>query len=267
MTASDLTVINFSSSTGNDNNANTLSIELDNDYHIALYGEAKTEFNKEDIVYLKVYPGRDISDYDILKSSGKCFLSAPHNSENVVDLLSFVNTKSASFSVTPAYLHVEYEWVSGGGGVGVLINEKGVTISKKTVGILSCEYVMYYDRLKLLRLPNSKDNDQIIVMIGNETRGYVSITVNYTEEESTSRDLTIVIRNVDSEAIIAGASVAITLEGISIFDGTTNEEGRVTVPSLVVGTTYDIKVTATDYFDTNVDVLNNDTFTVPEIPT
>ena len=259
--ANDSLVTNFSSDSVT-YSPTSISIELDGDYHITLYGEDKSEFAKTEIVYLKVSPPYSTNEYEILTSKGTCTISARNNRETVIDLLTFENETSASLSNLP-FGPVTTEWIVGSGS-SVLIDEAVITTSSKVIGILKCTYGKEFDRLKLT-VPQNMEDDQVIVMVGSEINGYDSITVDYSGSASTFRDVTLIIKDIVSGDIISGASIVVTLESIEIFNGTSNENGKVTIQDMIIGSTYDLSATATNYLNSDADYLNNDSFTVPEL--
>ena len=257
----DSTSVNFSISTP-DTDAISIEISLDGDYHITLYGEAKSEFVKTEMVYLKVSPPYLENVYEILTSTGNCIKQSQGNLEDVVELLAFENTSSKTLSDSPAGA-VTTSWVAGA-GAAVLVTDKVITTASAVIGILKCEYQKKFDRLQLTVTPAMED-DQVIVMVGSEENGYDSITVKYTGESTVLRDVTLVIKDIISDAIIPEAAVTVTLEDIQIYAVTTNEEGKVTLQDMIIGKTYDLLITAIDYLDSDADYLNNDSFTVPEV--
>jgi len=268
--ANDSLVTNFSSDSVT-YSPTSISIELDGDYHITLYGEDKSEFAKTEIVYLKVSPPYSETEYEILTSKGTCNISARNNRETVIDLLAFENETSASLSNLP-YGAVSTEWIAGSGS-SVLIDEAAITTTDKVIGILKCTYEKEFDRLQLTVSQDMSD-DQVIVMVGSEINGYDSITVDYSitidysgeaGTDSILRSVTLIIKDIVSDAIISGASVIVTLSGTEIFNGTSNENGKVTIQNMIIGSTYDLMVTATNYLNSDADYLNNDSFTVPEL--
>jgi len=254
------TTVNFSSEEGDD--YNSISIELDDDHHITLYQEAKTEFKKTELVYLKVVPSFTVKPYEILVSNGSCVKKSTNNPESITDLLAFENTKEAQLSDFPIGAVIT-NWVAGEGGA-VLTDERKISTSSKAIGILKCVYEREFDRLELTTSLSMTD-DQIVVMVGNEEDDeYASITVDYTGEGTVLRNITLEIKDIVTDELISNASVIVKKESVEVFSGTTGETGKVTISDMIVGASYDLEVTATDYIDSNNDYLNNDSFTVPE---
>lgn len=253
------TTVNFSSSEITESESESISLELDDDYHISLYGESKSEFSKTEIVYLKVKPPYSENPYAILTSAGSCVKHSQNNLETITEDLTFENTSGVELSDTPIGT-VSTTWVAGS-SAAVLISGKTITTTDKKIGILRCEYEIQFDRLQLTVSQNMTDSS-VIVMVGYDD-SYASLTVDYIETTTTLSDIVLIIKDIVSDEIIKDANVVVSLNGIQTYSGVTNSNGKVTIPDLIVGSTYDLKVTATNYLDSDVDYLNNDSFTVP----
>jgi hypothetical protein len=90
-------------------------------------------------------------------------------------------------------------------------------------------------------------------------------TVSYEaseEAETGTENVTLSVRDVITTEPIKNATVRVFKGGV-IFEGVTDFNGDITVPELVKGETYDVKITAEGYFSSGEDYLNNDSFTVP----
>lgn len=255
MVATSSQSINFSSGVDD----GSISIELDEDYHIKMYGEAKTEFDKSEIVYMKVTPTNSEVPYTILTSEGECTITSPDSVEEVTEQLIFEDEKIAELSNTPEG-EVTTTWITGNEDT-VLISEKEITTAENVVGILECTYSIKFDRLQL-HVNSDIESDVILVVVENES-AKTSQTVDFIGATSTLRDVTLVIKNIVSDEVIAGAEVTVSLEGNEIFSGFSNVNGKVTIQDMIEGATYDLDVKATNYLDSDSDYLNNDSFTVP----
>lgn len=255
MTVTSSKTIDFSSNALSNNG---ISIVLDGDYHITLYGEEKTEFDKTELVYLKVSPPYTTNAYDIVTSYGSCIKFNQNNIEDVEDLLTFENESSAELSDIPIG-DVTFEWVAGPEHE-ILRTDNLITISENIVGILKCTYQKEFDRLQLT-VDQDMENDKVLVVVESDEKS--SVTVEYTGNVSVLRDITLVIKDVITDDVITGAQITVSLENVQVFYGVSNDEGMVTIKDMIVGATYDLLVTATNYLDSNEDYLNNDSFTVP----
>jgi len=258
MTSSYITT-NFSSeSTSSDLSA---ELELDGEYHVSLYGIEKISFSINELVYLKVRPIYSVEPYTIQISSGSCKKVNQGNVEEIVEYLSFKNTTSASLSYMPIGC-ISTEWSAGSAG-SVLISGNVITIPSSALAILKCTYEIEFDRL-CLTAPSNLSDEEILVMVGSDLYGYADISVDYSGGIGIITDITLTIKDVMSDDIIPDATIELSKEGIVLFTGTSNAEGEITIQGICsTGETYDIKTTATSYFDSDVDYLNNDSFTVP----
>lgn len=253
------TTVSFADETTS--NSISTELELDGDYHISLYGSEKSTFSKTELVYLKVKPIYSVEPYTIQTSAGACVKNSQGLIEEKIEFLAFANTNSASLSYEPIG-SVTTEWTSGNGG-SVLKNGRVMKTNSPALAILKCTYEIKYDRLKLT-VPSSLEDTEVLVMVGSELYGYDTETVDYTGTAGTLVDVTLTIKDVMTDAVIPEATVEISKSGIVLFTGVSNASGELTVPGIcATGETYDIKTTASLYFDSDVDYLNNDSFTVP----
>lgn len=237
----------------------SIILELDDKYHVSLYGEELSEFSRTQMVYLKMFPTYAEKPYEILTSEGECTIDSRDNVEEVIDLLVFADEKSAELSGFPVN-EVVTEWVAGP-DVPVLITERQITTPEKVVGILKCTYYKAFDRLKL-RVDEDMESSSVIVLVKNDGDSAYE-EVPYTGTEVRLRNITLVIKDIVSDDPIPNADVVVSLSKITVFSGITNANGKVTIFDLIEGATYDLSVKATDYIDSDEDYLNNDSFTVP----
>jgi hypothetical protein len=121
-------------------------LELDDDYHVSLYSNDKTEFYRTDIVYLKIKPTYDTAPYTIQTSEGSCIRSSKNNVEEITELVAFTNSKTAQLSYLPIG-NVSFTWKTGSGTP--LVSGRNITLPAATIGILACVYSINFDRLKL----------------------------------------------------------------------------------------------------------------------
>jgi len=91
-----------------------------------------------------------------------------------------------------------------------------------------------------------------------------SITVTV-DEVAPIVDVKLVIKDIANDSIISNANINITCEDIDDFlekKGISDENGECSF-KLQSGETYQLKVTANGYISSDIDYLNNDSFTVP----
>ena len=259
------TTINYTSDvTGILSAKRTPTLVLDQDYLILEYGENKQTFKPSENAYLKLYPAYSEFPYTIMTSEGVCTKKNTDSLFTYTDKIAFINKASATLSYKP-HGSVTTEWIAGAGGT-VLINEKILTTSEKVIGILKCTYSIKFDRLQLVA-PVTFTDEKIIVVAhyDDETKvGSTSISVNYLDSTTISKvNVELTIKDISDDKIIPGASVTVSLSNVVLFTGISNEKGTVTIPLLTKGVTYDLKVTVTNFINSDLDYLNNDSFTVP----
>ena len=91
---------------------------------------------------------------------------------------------------------------------------------------------------------------------------YVTIDVG---DDTEPDPIDYALRVVDhySGSPIEGAHVWITYDGTTSDKGYTDANGQVDLTNVVPGRTYELRITATDYQDSDADLLANDEITIP----
>ena len=235
----------------------SLSIALDSKKILEYYQTQKTTFDIGDAVFLRVISGSD--DYTVEASQGTITKLATDILYEVSEDVSFTNTKVASLSSLPAGSppSVTYEWLGNNGGTA-LFNNKTITIPEPVVGILRCIYKVSGDRWKLVASPIKDDATVLVVAIQGDTTA--SLTVSYTNEDSsTPVPVEIKVSDFCSDEVLE--DVTIWVDGDEI--GRTNAEGLIYVGMFTPGSTHTLLMTKSGYIDSNVDILYNDSFTIP----
>jgi hypothetical protein len=94
--------------------------------------------------------------------------------------------------------------------------------------------------------------------------GKVSLPLDVTViPKSEPIDVLMVIKNIANEEIISGAIASIYQNDVLIDSQVTDLKGECVFLQLMTTETYDLKVTATGFIDSELDHLNNDSFTIP----
>ena len=245
------------------------SIELDSDYIEDYYGESISTFGLSQKAFIKLKPLYSKYPYSLKTSAGKCVILKKGAKETITERLTFLNKSSASLSETPAG-SVSSNWIMGNEkNLPILWDSEVAMLSENIIGILECTYEAYFDRLQLTP-PLGFDASEIIVIAifnASDTLDPVSLSVAYeaTEEETfiVYTDVTLYIKDIETEEAIEGATVTISKGGTKVFTGKSNADGIVTVNDLEEGETYDILTVATNYIDSDKDYIKNGSFTVP----
>jgi hypothetical protein len=240
-----------------------LNLSLDDPYHQSIYGEEKTVFQKNEAVYLKIYPAYAESNYSLVATGGSISKHNTALNETVTETLTFAKEKEATLSRDPVG-SVSVSWVAGSGSL--VFDGRRAYSTTEILGVAQATYQAKYDRLKLVT-SESMTADVVLVVAESETHGKASIDVEY-EVPLIDPDLpvsvTLTIRDIVSDTPIPNAQVSVSGHGVS-FSGTADGGGQVTIPNLERGKTYDVVAQASGYFSSNVDYLNNDSFTVPTV--
>lgn len=77
---------------------------------------------------------------------------------------------------------------------------------------------------------------------------------------SVQKDITLVVKNVANDVVIQSANITIT-DGTNIYTGVSDTNGEC-IFSLYTNINYDVIITASGFIDSNIDYLNNDSFTI-----
>jgi hypothetical protein len=235
------------------------SLTLDSDYNTEIYEEEKSTFEPGDEVYLKLFYDTD-DEYSIETSYGNCRTSSRNISYSVADTIAFAYSSSEQVSYIPEGT-IDTEWIGNNRGMHYQV-DRSINISdeEKVVGVLKCEYDTIGDRLHLYDTDISGENDYNIVVVAIFDNGNkASCTVSFQRTEGVEVDLEIVVKDVCTDDVIPNAEVSIP----ELIAGTTNENGVLSVGTVLSGTEYALSITADGYQDTATDNLNNDSFTVP----
>lgn len=253
-------------------------LSLDEEKNRAVYAlgdtETKTTFAPTETAYLQLIPGASTESYSMGSSLGTLSVA---NSDVLFDYtedISFASVNFAKLTFIPNSI-VTYEWIGNDGGTPTFVNDF-ITVPSAVIGILRCTYQVLGDRLKLTNANLAQDEYGVLCVViydnikvtntdGNITPYTTSITVAFATDDSVpSEDVTLEIQVVDmctgdpvpnANVMVTGYPAGITdANGIFLLNGT-----------VTTGQTYNLKITATDYDDSDLDFIKNDSFTVPSI--
>lgn len=159
------------------------------------------------------------------------------------------------------YGHVNWQWIGKDGGKPLFMG-RTITISAPKIGVLKCDYKSIGDRLKLVVTQADMGNlnsMDVLVVVYKSGNVMASTTVNYEND---------VVLPVSIELSVADFCSDETIENVEVFldgnfIGRTNIEGKISLGNLIPGQKYQLKMIKEGYTDSDLDLLHNDEFTVP----
>ena len=173
----------------------------------------------------------------------------------------FANVATKNLAYLPEG-EVTYSWIGNDLG-NPTFNGKVITISESGVGVLTCTYITLYDQLMVLY--SSADDTTVLLVVVNEDVND-SLLITYTGiEDVAERPVVITVKDYCSGEVVVGANVEVTAPGYATSNFTTDALGQASLGSLIVGNTYNLKITATGYKDSDDDSLSNDNFIVTTV--
>lgn len=231
----------------------SLSLVLDSEKN-----DDKTEFDSGETVYLLCY-AENSEPYLVTSSAGSTRIVTTDITVDVEDeIVAFANSDSGSLAYPPLLARsMSYEWIGDNGGVPIF-EGSNITLPEAITGILQCTYKTLVDRISLVWVGEGTVLVAVIQTI-DEEQYTASQQVVYTELDLTPVPYDLEIKDFCDDEIVEG--VEVLLDGVSI--GTTNASGIIYLGELVPGSTHDLKMIKTGFLDSDLDKLNNDSFTVP----
>lgn len=163
--------------------------------------------------------------------------------------LSFVDANEATLSY-PCRKILEKQWVGASLG-NVTVDGRTVKSGQPGYGVLYLRYEVAFARLKLSGVP---EEGPVVAWAEDADGKKGHITISFTEGEE--EDLQIVVRDICTGLVIAGADVEIDGQPV----GSTDNFGRVYAGKRRRGVQYAIRTTADGYKDSDQDALANDLF-------
>lgn len=245
----------------------TYRLEEDSDYFEIVNGVSRSKYFPTDTVYLKVFPSRSILDYNLFSSLGTLSVISVGVLFERTETVLFTQdiTAKTSYSIQSI---LSTSW-SGENGGSVSFNNTDLTISYPVTSILTITYLTKGDRLSLVNNDDYPDLDEFDVLCvsqynnGGDASERISFMKSVSDVDGIQlTNVVLTIKDVITDIIIPNALVTVTGNGIN-FSSVADANGRVLIPNLIRGYTYQIKTVSSGYFNSDEDYLNNDSFTVP----
>lgn len=245
----------------------SLSLSLDDEKNQSVYGEAKTSFMAGEAAYLKLLGVSDHlkvhskTSYELGCSTGTVSKSAVNIAYPCDEDVTFRLSISEQLQQVP-YGHVNWQWIGKDGGTPLFMG-RTITIPAPKIGVLKCEYKSLGDRLKLIVTQADMGNlnsMDVLVVVYKDGNVLASTTVTYENDVVLPVPVELSVADFCSDEEIENVEVFID----GSFIGRTNNEGKIALGNLIPGQKYQLKMLREGYTDSDLDVLHNDEFTVPE---
>lgn len=231
-----------------------IALSLDSDAN-----NNETSFESETPAYVKQFPPGEFVMSVNIGSVEKKLTRVPYTITE--EKVYFANVATKNLAYLPEG-EVTYSWVGNDLG-NPTFNGKVITIPESGVGVLTCTYITLYDQLMVL-YSGADDTSVLLVVINGDVSD--SLLITYTGvEDVTERPVVITIKDYCSGEVVVGADVEVTATGYATSNFTTDALGQASLGSLIVGNTYNLKITAIGYKDSDDDSLSNDNFTVTTV--
>lgn len=232
-----------------------LRLGLDNDAN-----EGKTSFVPGKTAYLQIHYS---SSYTYESSGGTIKVSATKIPLKIEDeCITFANADTGYLSYIPDG-SVAYSWVGNDGGNPTFELNK-VSLSNPAVAVLKCSYTTLGDRLSL---KFSEIGEVVVYAALKNEESETSITVSFESDPEDPEDpedptpvaYELEVKNYCTDEILSG--VTVYLDEVDI--GQTNASGIIALGALIPGSYHTLKMARAGLINSELDKLNNDSFTVP----
>lgn len=247
-----------------------LFLALDKEKIRSVYGEDKSSFIPGEAAYLRLFSMPD-TPYYLHSSAGSLSVVArevPYpQEENIV--FSWEAERDLSFVPDSS---VDWKWMGRSAGnplfAGTKITLPEIEVEdgapeQKPVGVLNCKYTVMGDRLKLFVPASAMSGFESIEVnvVAVQGQNVASLTVAYSTGlygEPVPVDLS--VSDFCSNEHVWDVMVFIDGE----YMGKTNANGTIYLGMMAPGSIHQLKMTREGYIDSDLDVLHNDSFTVPK---
>lgn len=234
-----------------------ITLELDSDAN-----EDETTFASGKPAYVRQFPPGEYSTVVNVGTVKKRLRRVSYTVEK--EKVYFQNSETANLTYLPEG-GVSYAWIGTDFGEPVF-NGRVITAHSVIVGVLECTYVTLYDQLMVM-YSGIEDTTVLLAVMNEATEDQDFLRISYEGVESaTTRPVIITVKNYCSNEVVENASIALSAIGYPTTYFITDAEGKADLGNLTVGVTYNIKITAVGYRDSDVDSLSNESFTVIAVP-
>ena len=219
----------------------------------------ETSFEAGTPAYVKQFPPGEFEMTVNIGSVEKKLKRVPYTITE--EKVYFANVATKNLAYLPEG-EVTYSWIGNDLG-NPTFDGRVITIPEAGVGVLNCTYITLYDQLMVLY--SGAEATSVLLVVLNEDVSD-SLLITYTGiEDVTERPVVLTIKDYCSGEVVVGANVEVTAPGYATSNFTTDTLGQASLGSLIAGNTYNLKITATGYKDSDDDSLSNDSFIVTTV--
>jgi len=219
----------------------------------------KTVFEPGSDVWLKLFcDDPTATDITLKCSNGKASIQATGLPMVFKEEISFMMTLKATLRYLPDTA-VSVKWIGTNAGTPSF-DGRSVTIPEKAVGILECKYTTLWSRVKCIP---TKAVSTLVCAFQDGGKDCVTFGVTFGVtsgvEAAGPASYELEVRDYCSGDTLAG--VTVYFDGVNV--GQTDSNGIIYLGNLLPGSSHSLRMTKTDYIDSDKDKLNNDLIEVP----
>jgi len=212
----------------------------------------KTVFEPGSDVWLKLFcDDPTATDITFKCSNGTASIHATGLPMAFKEEISFMMTLEATLQYLPDTA-VSVKWIGTNAGTPSF-DGRSVTIPAKAVGILECKYTTLWSSVKCIP---TKAVSTLVCAFQDGGKDCVTFEV---EEAAGPGSYELEVRDYCSGDTLAG--VTVYFDGVNV--GQTDSNGVIYLGNLLPGSSHSLRMTKTDYIDSDKDKLNNDLIEVP----
>lgn len=241
------------------------SLDLDKNKILEAYGvDNKSTFAPEETAYLRLIRSSD-EEYNLYVSAGVINTATRNIHYSKSEDIAFPATRTESLANIPLK-SVTWAWMGKAPGEP-LFSRRNIRLSLASddivpVGILRCEYEVNGDRLNLKVTADDMggwdEMEVLVVAIQGERKATTRVKYD-TGLGGDPVPINLLVKDFCSDEKIVDVDVYLDGE----YVGQTNGTGKIYLGMLVPSSVHNLKMTKTGYVDSDLDVLHNDSFTVP----
>lgn len=241
-----------------------IALDLDEEKNRQVYGQSKTTFAPGETAYLRLISSSDAA-YTLLSSAGSLSRAASRVPYAEEENLFFSQEKTARLRHLPRG-GVSWQWLGHSAGTPLFAG-RSVSINSPAVAVLNCQYETLGDRFRLrvsaAQMEGHSDFEVNAVAVQGDQSASCRVRFSVEEGGGEPQPVDLQVRDFCSGEDVE--EVEVFLDGA--FIGKTSASGRIYLGMLIPGSVHQLKMVRAGYVDSDLDVLHNDSFTVPSAST